>query len=168
MRKKNLLLIYFKDCDPPVPIQQSGGQDHFLRLSSLRVGVQVAWIPIRVSVGHNSICVNLIKVSERLLADWNDTPNMWPDLLVTVNFTVLGINSSSLVYMRGRTVSIVVGLHQNVQDVLDNTLPLPLVPDVHLLASITPTVRQQFSNLASGAWGFKTVSPGRQRFHLLT
>jgi len=80
-----------------------------------------------------------------------------PDLLITVNFTTLGIDSTSLSNYRDRTVSIVVGLHNDTVDILRNTLPIPLVPDAHLLGGVLTTIRYQYKypKLASlGATSF--------------
>ena len=61
-----------------------------------------------------------------------------------MNFTTLGINATSLLNSKFRTVSILVGLHNDVIDVLQDSLPIPLVPDAHLLGGVIPIVRQQF------------------------
>jgi hypothetical protein len=67
-----------------------------------------------------------------------------PDLLVTINFTTLGINATFPSNCISRTVSIVVGLHSDALDVIHNTLPIPLVPDAHLLGGVILTIRGQF------------------------
>jgi len=67
-----------------------------------------------------------------------------PDLLVTVNFTMLGISDDSLVDARRRTVSILVGLTDNTADVVENTIPTPLFPGSHLCGSTSRELRQRF------------------------
>jgi hypothetical protein len=71
---------------------------------------------------------------------------IWPDLLITVNFTTLGINATSLRDYGSRTVSIVVGMHDDTADILRNTLPIPLVPDAHLLGGILTNIRYEYKN----------------------
>jgi hypothetical protein len=65
----------------------------------------------------------------------------WPDLLITVNFTNLGINATSLSNYRSRTVSIVVGMYKDPLEVIRSTLP---IPDAHLFGGVSQTVREQF------------------------
>jgi hypothetical protein len=92
--------------------------------------------------------------------------NAWPALLVTVNFTTLGINATFPSNPPFSAVSIVVGMHMNTLEVLRNTWPIPLVPDAHLLGGVIPTMRQQFKmpGLASFA-GSSSVRPSVHAFH---
>ena len=86
--------------------------------------------------------------------------NIWPDLLITVNFTTLGINATSLSNYGSRTVLIVVGMHNDTADVLRNTLPIPLVPDAHLLGGVLTTIRYQYSSPKFASLGaFSSVRP---------
>ena len=39
-----------------------------------------------------------------------------------------------------------VGLHNNTEDILRNTLPIPLVPDAHLLGGVLTTVRYEYKH----------------------
>jgi hypothetical protein len=83
------------------------------------------------------------------------------DLVITVNFTTLGINApfpSSTVLS---TVSIVVGLHtDNIPDVIDSTWAIPLLPDAHLIGGVIPTIRKQFmSPKLASLGGFNSVRP---------
>ena len=72
---------------------------------------------------------------------FGDAPG--PDLLITVNFTTLGINATFPSNSILSAVSIVVGLHDNTQDVIHNTWPIPLFPDAHLFGGVIRTVREQ-------------------------
>jgi hypothetical protein len=94
----------------------------------------------------------------------------FPALLVTVNFTTLGINatfpSDDEMVTIGSAVSIVVGLDLNILDVLRNTLPIALFPDAHLLAGVIPTIRQQFKRPALASLGVSSpVRPSVHVFH---
>jgi hypothetical protein len=83
-----------------------------------------------------------------------------PDLLVTINFTTLGINAPFPSNYILRTVSIVVGLHRDVLDVIHNTLPIPLVPDAHLVGGVIQTIREQFKRPGLASLGvFSSVCP---------
>jgi len=70
--------------------------------------------------------------------------DIWPDLLITVNFTTLGINATSLSNSASRTVLIAVGMHGDTADVLRNTLPIALIPDAHLLGGVLTNIRYQY------------------------
>ena len=84
--------------------------------------------------------------------------NIWPDLLITVNFTTLGINATST--YRSRTVSIVVGMHDDTVDILRNTLPIPLVPDAHLLGGVLMNIRYEYRSPKLASLGaFSSVRP---------
>jgi hypothetical protein len=70
----------------------------------------------------------------------------FPDLLITVDFSVLGINETdSLIDARLRTVSIVVGLTPNTRDALSNVLPIPIYQDSNLLAATSLSLRREFN-----------------------
>ena len=68
------------------------------------------------------------------------------DLLITVNFTTLGIDSTALSNSLDRTVSIVVGLQNNTADLLRNTQPIPLVPNVHLFGGVLTALRYAYKH----------------------
>lgn len=70
--------------------------------------------------------------------------DVWPDLLITVNFTTIRMNGTSLVNNRRRAVSLVIGLTDNMNRVLNNTIPIPLLPNAHLIGAVTPSVRSQY------------------------
>jgi hypothetical protein len=95
-----------------------------------------------------------------------DCPFLIPTLLVTVNFTTLGINATFPSNPLLSAVSIVVGLDLNIVDVLRNTLPIALFPDAHLLAGVIPTIRQQFKRPALASLGVSSpVRPSVYVFH---
>jgi hypothetical protein len=83
------------------------------------------------------------------------------DLVITVNFTTLGINATFPSSTMLSTVSIVVGLHtDSIPDVIDNTWAIPLVPDAHLLGGVIPTIREQFKRPGLASLGvFSSVRP---------
>ena len=88
-----------------------------------------------------------------------------PDLLITVNFTTLEIDVASLSSYDLRTVSIVVGLHNDTLDILRNTLPIPLVPNAHLLAGVLRTVRYEYKHPKLASFGpLSSVCPSPQPF----
>ena len=77
-----------------------------------------------------------------------------PDLLITVNFTTLGINATFPSNSILSAVSIVVGLHMSTLDVIHNTWPIPLFPDAHLHGGVIRTVREQFKGPVLASLGF--------------
>jgi len=81
-----------------------------------------------------------------------------PDLLVTIDFTPLQIASESLTDTRLRTVSIFVGLTNNTDDVVADTMPVPLVPGLHLYGRVTREIRAQFGKPSLASFGLFTVS----------
>jgi len=88
-----------------------------------------------------------------------------PDLLVTVNFTALGINATFPGNARYGAVSIVVGLHEDILDVIHNTWAVPLVPDTHVFGGVVRTIRQQFKRPGLASLGiFSSVRSLRSCF----
>ncbi|KAL0947349.1 hypothetical protein HGRIS_013466 [Hohenbuehelia grisea] len=81
-----------------------------------------------------------------------------PDLLITVNFTMLNIDQTSLSDERMRVVSILVGLTNNTADVIANTLPTPLSAGSHLYGSVSREFRTRYDRASSAAWGIFTSS----------
>ncbi|KAF9461614.1 hypothetical protein BDZ94DRAFT_1299092 [Collybia nuda] len=71
-----------------------------------------------------------------------DNSNLAPDVLITINFTSLNIMTRSFANTRRQAISILVGLTDVDKDVISNTIPTPLFPGSHLLASVSREVRQ--------------------------
>jgi hypothetical protein len=91
--------------------------------------------------------------------------DIWPDLLITVNFTALGINATFPSNTKSGTVSIVVGMHMDILDVIHNTRAIPLVPDAHLFGGVIPTIREQFKSPRLASLGiFTSVRPSVHDF----
>ena len=61
---------------------------------------------------------------------------LWPDLLITINFTALRINATFPLNTMSDTVSIVVGMYMDILDMIHNTWAIPLVPDAHLFGGV--------------------------------
>jgi hypothetical protein len=96
--------------------------------------------------------------------------DIWPDLLITVNFTALGINATSLPNYASKTVLIVVGMHDDTVDILRNTVPISLVPDAHLLGGVQINIRYQYkSPILASLGAFSSVRPSVHIFftHIL-
>ncbi|KAF9017242.1 hypothetical protein BDZ89DRAFT_1074931 [Hymenopellis radicata] len=95
-------------------------------------------------------CPNRLPGSANLLSiNGNPSSDIWPDLLVQVNFSALypleSIDHSfEPSNARSSTVYVDVGLTANVDAILENTIPIPLVSNAHLLGPIQVTIRQQF------------------------
>ncbi|KAJ7640591.1 hypothetical protein B0H17DRAFT_1187138 [Mycena rosella] len=86
------------------------------------------------------------------------TSDIWPDLLVTVNFTTLGMESRTLVNNRARTVSIIVALTDQIDDILADSSPIPLSPDLYLLATVTTEFREYYKWTAAATIGVLTFT----------
>lgn len=80
-----------------------------------------------------------------------------PDLLITVNFTRLGIASDSITDTRLSAVSILVGLTDNTIDVVENTLPTPLIAGAHLYGGVAREFRQRYVDPREAAFGIFSV-----------
>jgi len=74
---------------------------------------------------------------------------LWPDLLITINFTALRINATFPLNTMSDTVSIVVGMYMDILDMIHNTWAIPLVPDAHLFGGVIWTIWEQFKSLRS-------------------
>lgn len=86
------------------------------------------------------------------------SPDVSPDLLVTVNFTTLQMYDDSLVDARMRTVSILVGLTNNTNDVVSNTIPTPLFPGLNLVGNVSREFKRRFVKLPLSSWGIFSSS----------
>ena len=86
------------------------------------------------------------------------SPDVSPDLLVTINFTTLGMFDDSLVDARMRTVSILVGLTNNTNDVVANTIPTPIFPGLNLAGNVSRRFKRRFVKPPLASWGIFTVS----------
>jgi hypothetical protein len=74
-------------------------------------------------------------------------PSSWtfPDLLITVDFSILGINpSDALPDARFKVVSIVIGLAANFDDVWSTTTPIPMYSESYMLGSLSFNLRRKY------------------------
>ena len=91
---------------------------------------------------------------------------LWPDVLITVNFTTLGINATFPSNSTFSAVSIVVGMHRDIVGVIRDTWPIPLVPDAHLLGGVIQTIREQFRRPGLASLGiFSSVCRSVRAFY---
>ena len=73
------------------------------------------------------------------------SPEIFPDLLITVDFSILGITPTDpLTDTRFKVVSIVVGLTDDLQDVYETTSPIPIYPESYLLGAIGFYLRRKY------------------------
>jgi hypothetical protein len=106
-------------------------------------------------------CTDVIPVLDYLM----QAADLWPDLLITVNFTTLGINATSVSKLASSSVLIVVGMHDDTADILRNTLAIPLVPDAHLLGGVLTNIRYQYESPKIASLGtFSSVRPSVHDF----
>lgn len=89
-----------------------------------------------------------------------DCPLGWPDVLITVNFTTLGINGTFPSNSASSAVSIVVGMYNDTGGVIRNTWPIPLVPDAHLFGGVIATIREQFRRPGLASLGIFSSTEG--------
>ncbi|KAJ6489403.1 hypothetical protein DFH09DRAFT_1105429 [Mycena vulgaris] len=83
---------------------------------------------------------------------------IWPDLLVTVNFTTLGMDSGTLGNNRARTVSISVALTDQIDDIIADSSPISLIPNLYLLATVTTEFRERYKWTAAATLGILTFT----------
>ena len=130
------------------------------------VWVAIVTVDYLCPIGNPPDTNSFIKYQANVTVVVFDCPfgDVFPDLLITVNFTTLGINATFPSNAIFRAVSIVVGLTTNPLDVIHNTWPIPLVPDMHLLGGVIPTIRKQFKRPVLASLG--VFSPVRPSFHV--
>jgi len=82
-----------------------------------------------------------------------------PDLLVTVNYTTLGISPLSTTGggSRLKTVGIIVAFINNVDDVLRVSSPTSLLPGMHLVGRVGMEFRSLITTSALAAFGAVSV-----------
>ena len=80
-----------------------------------------------------------------------------PDLLVTVNFTMLGISSDSMEDAPTNSVQLLVGLIHDTPTVIGRTSPTTLIPGVNLIGIVNLSVRQTMSNSKFASLGLFDV-----------
>ncbi|KAF9033462.1 hypothetical protein BDZ89DRAFT_551337 [Hymenopellis radicata] len=95
----------------------------------------------------------------------------WPgdalDLLVTVNFTSLGISSanftsdSPLVRETRGGVSIVAGLSNSTIDVISDSQAATMLPNEHLVSGVDAHIRQRFAEANAATLGLSSISKMR-------
>jgi hypothetical protein len=76
-----------------------------------------------------------------------------PDLLVTVNFTMLNISSASILDGAINSVQIMLGLTNATVNVLQTTSPTTLLPGMNVLGMTRLTFRQKFGKATVAALG---------------
>ncbi|KAF7348979.1 hypothetical protein MVEN_01418900 [Mycena venus] len=106
-------------------------------------------------------CPDRAEMGDKLTASMAvDDPswNIWPDLLVTVNFTTLGMDSTSLGDNRARTVSITVALTDQIDDIILDSTPIPLIPNLYLLATVTTEFRERYKWTTAATLGILTFT----------
>ena len=95
-----------------------------------------------------------------------DCPFGFPDVLITVNFTTLGINATFPSQSIFSAISIVVGMHNDTEGVISNTRSIPLVPDAHLFGAVIRTIREQFRRPGLASLGiFSAVGRSVRAFY---
>jgi hypothetical protein len=76
-----------------------------------------------------------------------------PDLLITVNFTMLNISSASILDGAVNSVQVMLGLSNNTDNVLQTTSPTMLLPGMNVLGMSRLTIRQKFGKATVAALG---------------
>jgi hypothetical protein len=69
-----------------------------------------------------------------------------PDLLITVNFTVLNISSTAIVDTPTNSVQLMIGLTNDTYKVFLTTMPTTLIPGVNLFGLVRLHIRQTISS----------------------
>jgi len=82
-----------------------------------------------------------------------------PDLLVTINFTTLGISplSSTVGGSRLKAVGVIAAFNDNIHDVLRVSTPTPLFPGMHLFGAVGMEFRSLIVNSKLAALGGVSV-----------
>ncbi|KJA29492.1 hypothetical protein HYPSUDRAFT_196840 [Hypholoma sublateritium FD-334 SS-4] len=69
-----------------------------------------------------------------------------PDLLITVNFTTLGMPVDSIIDIASNSIQVRVAMSNNTADVVAMTTPTILIPGVNLVGLVSMEVHQTFTN----------------------
>ena len=93
-----------------------------------------------------------------------DLSIFYPDILVTVNFTMLNITSNSIGTTRRDSVHVILGRTNNTLDIVKMMSPTFLIPGVNLVGFLRYELRQQFSEKvpisAFGLAQVRSIIPG--------
>lgn len=88
------------------------------------------------------------------LADW---PLTVPDLLITVNWTAIGMTADPLTDAAFTSVNVMVALTNQTLDAIRDTTAIPMHPGSRLLGSLTRSFRQRFGDTQRAALGIPDV-----------
>jgi hypothetical protein len=82
----------------------------------------------------------------------------FPDLLITVNFTALGVDNTTLSGSSSNAVLIYAAFHNNsIQDVVRVSRPTSLLPGMHLVGRVSMKIRSLIQNQALSTIGLVQV-----------
>lgn len=85
-------------------------------------------------------------------------PETPPGVLVTVNFTELGIQSDTINNVAKNSVQVMYGLVNRTELVVENTLPVTLIPGMNAFAMANIAIRRQFRRSALSTFGLSDAS----------
>ena len=101
-----------------------------------------------------------MQAQQRLLPVYLDSvtfplpnPNYTPDLLITLNFTAIGLQVSTMSDLYRHSVQIMIGLTNDSHTVLERTVGTTILPGVNLVGVVTWDLRQVLKNPRLSALG---------------
>ena len=104
--------------------------------------------------------LSVLSISNKFLPVRNNDPSSdfsQPDLLVTVNFTTLGISSDHQDFTSIDSVQVYYALTDDIHDTVMKTPPTTLVSGVNLIGMVKLGIRHEFVNLHKSSSGLYSV-----------
>lgn len=80
-----------------------------------------------------------------------------PDLLVSINYTKIGLPRDDIISTTTNSVEVYVGLANDSFTVVNRTLPTTIPPGVNLMGTLSLELRQLYKNVGISALGLFTV-----------
>ena len=82
-----------------------------------------------------------------------------PDLLISVDYTKIGLPRDDIISTTNNSVEIYIGLTNNINTTVYRTLPTTIPPGVNLMGTLSLEIRQLYKNIGFSALGLFSVRP---------
>ena len=80
-----------------------------------------------------------------------------PDLLISIDYTKIGLPRDDLVSTTSNSVEVYIGLTNNTLTAVYRTLPTTIPPGVNLMGTLSLELRQLYKNIGVSALGLLSV-----------
>jgi len=82
-----------------------------------------------------------------------------PDLLISIDYTKIGLPRKSFVRTTANSVEVYIGLTNDTDMTVYRTIPTTIPPGVNLMGTLSLEIRQLYTNVGASALGILTVRP---------